>query len=342
MQTQSDLAARIREIYEQRRPDHIDPYIGEAFHGALPDHLRVLCIGINTYISPGEWERRKAIWFAEWFKNQKYRFSKGAVRAVDPLAAAVTAPDRLFAGLTFDWRKSLYVTNAVKVYVTEADGKRAEQVGQSFAAHETQWRDEITALIDAGVPPHVVVVFGKIFWPAFCKSFGHEGVLAPRVAAREGETADAGHRLCRITLIGGHVMLLVRLNHPSRPARKLTAENFEQLPSFSRTCTRPPAEALNDAEVLKERTRTRLEGDATVFDVGTVEWLGPHTPRHSWHEVARLPASASEAEVDGHRRQLLAREDLFVICVSCGRRELLGHTHDRKCHACMERDGVVF
>ena len=116
----------------------IQPFVGTAFTQAT-GALRIVCVGINSYISPKDWPPA-AEWFASWFRQQKYKFAKGAAKAGATVGEALHS-----AGWgRFDGLESCWATNAIKTYLPEATGKNAHQVPpEAFDRDAAIWRREI-------------------------------------------------------------------------------------------------------------------------------------------------------------------------------------------------------
>ena len=152
----------IRAIYE-RHPKHIVPFVGEGFTAPSADRLRVMCVGINAYVSARDWDRTPPESFAGWIERTTYKFGRAVLRDASIVGEAITRGGALFHHLRYAGHPSLYVTNAVKVYVPEEAGKRADQLGEcDYERHVGQWQDELRTMRAHGVLPHVIVIFG---WP---------------------------------------------------------------------------------------------------------------------------------------------------------------------------------
>lgn len=227
---------RIEGIY-CRHAHHLLPYIGAAYTAPRSDDLRVLALGINAYVSPGDWPP-KPEWFRGWIRERRDRYQKGLAKEVRAIAESVLG-SRMFGDLTFDVTRSVYATNAVKVYVPEDRGKRAADLTDAdFAAHIDQWHDELKSLGEAGVMPHVIVVLGKVCWPFAWQAF-HPDHYGPgqRVVEFESVWGDAPHRLNRVVVDHGqpHQLLVVRLRHPSRAGGTGTAKWLVKTQAFRET-----------------------------------------------------------------------------------------------------------
>jgi hypothetical protein len=173
-----DFAQRVHGIYDRYSPA-IHPYIGTAFTEADPGKLRILAVGINAYSGEGAVGEQPPSLYGEWFASQRYRYQRGVWRDLQAIGKALTAAPSRTAHLEFAGMDSVYLTNAIKVYVPEATGKRAEQIDLvDFEKHLGQWRDEIELMAQAGVPPHVIAVVGRPFWRYACASFQKGGTFS--------------------------------------------------------------------------------------------------------------------------------------------------------------------
>lgn len=123
------FAACIKSIYEACGPDHILPFIGAAYKSAEPSAFRVAVIGLNAYVSDGDWpEDRRHLrgWYPGWWSRaghgKSHHFFNVACREADVLATALVTSE-LFAGLQHDrdphTKPGFYGTNAVKVFLGE-------------------------------------------------------------------------------------------------------------------------------------------------------------------------------------------------------------------------------
>lgn len=217
----SSLVRRIDAIYAR----HILPYVGGSFSEPRPGELRMLAPGINSYVSDKDWPPQPE-WHRSWIATRKYRYQKGVVRECGVLAEALSAAPA-FGGMRFDPERGLYATNAVKVYLREARGKKARHLADTdFGRHLAQWHEELAELRDACALPHVLVVFGSAIWPYAWQAF-HPNHHGPRlgVARFEPVADDAPHRLNRVVLDRGepNELVLVRLRHPAGIGRVGTA-----------------------------------------------------------------------------------------------------------------------
>lgn len=213
------LIERVSSIYDRLAPNQIHPFVGRAFQVGGGDALRVMGVGINAYVSAKDWPQRSPGCFASWFSPPRYRYQRGACRDLKAVARAVTTHGALFAAYRFAEMDSVYLTNAVKVYVEEAKGKRAAQLSDAdFDRHLAQWHDELDAMADHSVLPHVIAIIGDPFWKRACDSFRTGAFARMRLKRYESCSESCRHYVNRITLdIGGaeHVLLLLRLRHPA-------------------------------------------------------------------------------------------------------------------------------
>lgn len=231
--TTTDLIEAIYRAHEH----HILPSIGAAYTDPLGDDLRVLALGINSYVSPKDWPPRPG-GFRAWIRERRDRYQKGLAREVGALAQALGA-SRMFAGKVYDPARCLYATNAIKVYMREERGKAASDLTEAdFAAHVPQWHEELRVLGEADVTPHVIAVFGKLIWSHAWQAFHpeHHGG-GQGVTEFQPIRDDAPHHLNRVVLGGDepHELLLVRLGHPSRAAKQGTGNWLIETQAFRQT-----------------------------------------------------------------------------------------------------------
>jgi hypothetical protein len=214
----TDIVPRVHAIYDRFSPC-IHPYIGAAYRAPNDADLRVMAVGINAYVSASDQGTESPGWFAAWFKNQRDRFHRGVWRDVQAFAARVVEPPLLFAGLQFRGMESVFLTNAVKVYVNESEGKRADQLtAEHFAAHLDQWRDELDVLAESNVLPHVVAIIGGPFLSYACDSFRKPTFRSLQIAKHRWCDGPSLHFANRYLVTGPHgerELLLVRLRHPA-------------------------------------------------------------------------------------------------------------------------------
>ena len=194
-------------------------------------------VGINAYVSERDWPKRSPGWFPAWFKEQRDRFHKGVYRDLKALASAVTSPSARWSGKRFEGLDSVYLTDAVKVYVPEATGKRAKQLTDAdYDRHLGQWRDEIDAMAEHRVLPHVIAIIGDPFWSRACDSFRNGNFTRVKTKKYEWCKGACLHYVNRITLDVGaaeHVLLLLRLRHPASRRPTGSPKWLSQQPEFS-------------------------------------------------------------------------------------------------------------
>jgi hypothetical protein len=151
-------------------------------------------------------------------------FHRGAWRDLKELGARITQAPFLFANRRFAGTRSIFLTNAVKVYVKDSEGRHADQLTEDdFKRHLDQWHDELDAMADANVLPHVVAIIGRPFWALACASF-QTSPMFKRITVREyrwcgGRSLHFANRISLGGPNGAHDLLLVRLRHPAGRAR---------------------------------------------------------------------------------------------------------------------------
>lgn len=215
-------------------PSH--PFVGAAFTGSK-DSLRIACVGINCYISPDDWRPPEPNWFASWFRQQKLPFSRGAAKA----AATVGHALEVAGWGHFDGLESCWATNAIKVYLGEAEGKEAHQVpADAFEKHAATWRLELDVMAAHDVLPHAVVVLGEPQWGATCRSLDpRHGWTYQHLSLLEYQTTpgDLYHHLNRIRVRAGGIarsILVIRVPHPRAFGAKPRAEDLVEHADFQR------------------------------------------------------------------------------------------------------------
>src|SRR5207237_7939432 len=146
------FASDVRALYANRA-FHLLPFIGDCYVTPSPTDLRMVVVGINSYISPQHWPPGPD-WFAGWFSRPKFPFSRRARRALCAIAAGL-AHSRTFDQLAYRDPASAYATNAVKVYMPEAVGKKADQLSDAhFDENLPQWLAQLDLMAQHDVLPH--------------------------------------------------------------------------------------------------------------------------------------------------------------------------------------------
>lgn len=92
------------------------------------------------------------------------------------------------------------------------------------AAHRDVWRDELRAMVDWDVVPHLMVIFSARFWDSAWPVLHPEGPgpwkVAPgsfRWAGEQSPWRDRVNAARILTPSGFQPVLQVRLRHPRRP-----------------------------------------------------------------------------------------------------------------------------
>jgi hypothetical protein len=233
----SDLRTEILRVYDARE-NTIHPFIGRAFEGAEAGALRVMTIGINAYLSSGDWPNQKPGWFAAWFSEERHGFDHGVARDTVTIAHALTARSALFSNLAFLGKQSVFHTNAVKTYLPKSIGRHADQVSpEEYISHLATWHAEFEIMAKHGVLPHVVIVFGRPFWAWAWKTFHPQyrpAFVNLTVHGFKPASGEGVHYANLIDLEGGadrHDVALIGVRHPAaRPSTKGTPEWILSLP----------------------------------------------------------------------------------------------------------------
>ena len=72
-------------------------------------------------------------------------------------------------------------------------------------------------------------------------------------------------------------------------------------------------------------------------------WDGPYTQVYTYKLAERLPADASEQEIQQAVEKTKKSKKYFGTCDACGKRVLSGYMFDDVCHGCAPgKYGVVF
>jgi hypothetical protein len=155
-----------------------------------------------------------------------------------------------FAGTPAVWPDSFYATNAIKVHMKEAQGKRADQITEEmFDEHLPTWHQELDMMAEHGVLPHVIAIFGKPFWSRACASLRlvqserHPQHL--RLLKFEPISGECFHfaNLVRFAGSGGEQdALLVRVRHPAARTKMGSARWLLGHPELSAAADERPDE----------------------------------------------------------------------------------------------------
>lgn len=74
------------------------------------------------------------------------------------------------------------------------------------------------------------------------------------------------------------------------------------------------------------------------FQVGTVQWDGPHTPHIEWKTYRSWRTQPNAARLARARASAIKEARFFRTCKSCDRIRNVGHMHDPQiCQGCAER-----
>lgn len=222
------VSAEVEKLYSGR-DHHILPFVGEAFERPRGADLRVVAVGVNSYVSESDWwkvaEGRSTRWFQGWWREPTHRFPRGAQRALDELGQRL-GTTAMFNGLGYRGIESTYATNAVKTHLKRVDGRRSSSVKTTLLDdHMPTWFSELDVMARHDAVPHVIVVFGRRWWGHAWRSLrdGTEGFKDLRVVTGSFRSAQgtSHHYLNRVeveTTAGRRSMLLVGLRHASWPA----------------------------------------------------------------------------------------------------------------------------
>lgn len=235
------LRAEILREYDARE-SAINPFIGRAFEDAEAGALRVMTIGINAYLNSADWQNQKPGWFAAWFDEGKHPFDRAVARDASTVASSLVADSRLFPGLAFRGKASIFHTNAIKTYLPEAIGKRSDQISpQRYVGHRATWHAEFEIMARHGVLPHVVIVFGRPFWEWAWQAFHRQyrpastGITVRRFTPASGDGLHYANLVDLEGAGGSHPLALLGVRHPSaRATSKASPEWLLSLPDVRR------------------------------------------------------------------------------------------------------------
>ena len=217
------LIDSIHSLYDELRllPEAppIHPFVGQHYLDASPEVLRILVMGVNCYYEeqpPSRDEQQ----FPSWMRDRRFiffarAFSESAVIA-EALAGSAKFASRRSAGL-----EALYVTNMVRRYLPGTSGKRASSVREELLDEGAEvWKAELDLLSEAGVLPHVVIVFGDKIWYRAWNAFGARVGTKDWIESYQpcAEASELYHRLNHVVVREKDTrrsLLLVKLPHPS-------------------------------------------------------------------------------------------------------------------------------
>lgn len=217
----------------------IHPHVGGAYLDARPGALRVVAVGVNSYVDAADESGSTPDWFPGWVRARCHAFFPRLHRECEAVAAALSGSPA-YAGLTYGGLDSLYATNAVKRHLPRAGGRWAHDVeGRWLDEGEAVWRAELDAMARQGVVPHVVIVFGRRIWGRCWRAFG--GGVSPDgwIAAYRPMPPGSPlyHRLNVVAVREGdreRPLLLLRLTHPAAPTSRWRAAELTAHPDFRR------------------------------------------------------------------------------------------------------------
>ena len=257
----ADLASLYGAIVtaaETHRLPGLQPFVGSDFLTPSRARLRVLAIGLNSYIGERDIPDCVPEWFPGLVQHGNQQFFRTLRSECENLGTgAIELPGSRWSSRTFESPDGLYGTNAVKRFLPFKTGRWASQVDAKWFAEGSEiWREELRLLADHGALPHVIVVFGaRAWWPTcsvlldLCTDAAEEGHFVLYKAMPE--TSEVFHRLSVIHVReGGKVRpcVVVRLDHPAAHRRRWNAARMLEQPEFVR-------KLVAEAEVADEQQR---------------------------------------------------------------------------------------
>lgn len=100
-----------------------------------------------------------------------------------------------------------------------AEGKRADQLTDAdYERHLDQWHDELDAMAEHNVLPHVIAIIGSPFWRFACNTLSAGKFKGMKTTRYDSCAGPAAHFIKRVGLEHQgkqHELLLVRLRHPA-------------------------------------------------------------------------------------------------------------------------------
>ncbi len=246
------LRQEVAALYETAGDDHFMPFVGDAYEHATPGVLRVLVVGINAYLSDGDWKDRDEMrhwWRGFWAEaghnpNGTHKFFTKAFAEVDLLARSLGSESSLFQGLRYagdpKTKVEFYATNMIKVWLGEGY-TRSDAVSADLAEkYRSIWHEELSLLARHDVLPHIIVGLGDQVWPHLWQAFYGERFVPTDFDITDykscADDAPAHHHVVR-TGAGrngkSQPVLLVKFHHPSAyPKEPKRAEWLLARPEF--------------------------------------------------------------------------------------------------------------
>ena len=101
---------------------------------------------------------------------------------------------------------------------------------------------------------------------------------------------------------------------------------------------------VSNAELAADFTRTIETGGEIELQVATVEWPGPERPVLVWKTFRHWKKPPTAERLAAAQQQALSSPRYFRVCRRCGKRNNVGHMHDRNiCQSCAETHlGIVY
>ena len=98
---------------------------------------------------------------------------------------------------------------------------------------------------------------------------------------------------------------------------------------------------MTPEHLIQEYTQARVTPDVIELWVKGTEWHGQE-PQSTWHLVKNLPVDTSAEQIQRQQYALLKRKRYFATCQTCQSLLSTGHMTGQTCHACMEKQGIIF
>lgn len=214
----------------------IRPWVGGHFEAPVAHCVRVLTVGINSYLSESD-EPGHPGWFPAWVEKREHRYfpmmQDEAARIGEALARHAGG------GHSYTGPDGLYATNAVKRFLPYDGGRHARDVDERwFDEGARTWRAELLLLAEHGALPQAIVVFGLAAWEPTWRPLAElcaEEWASEFLAYRPMEAGHAWfHRVNRVDVrdagADARTMLVVRLDHPAARRRFVAGTVVDAVP----------------------------------------------------------------------------------------------------------------
>jgi hypothetical protein len=194
--------------------------VGASFVEPSERKLRIMAIGINSYVDAQHAAMTTGAWFAEWFTTGKYRYQRAVRKSLSTLAAGLVDGPHGLGNLHHAGLETVYLTNAIKTYLPTAIGKRAVQVTDAqYDAHLPTWKEELRLLAEHDAFPHVIVIVGAPFWGRSCATLALGASFGPATIVERRTFAGKVHHYANLLTVEARErrskVWHLRIRHPA-------------------------------------------------------------------------------------------------------------------------------